>query len=189
MQEFLSPRSVWDFAFRQLRLGEVIAESGLLHGFADGSFGVVLFYVSRGEGILLEPCVGVIELDVVSRMTRRIFCRQCGIDLGFEFMRVQIRGGNAQLLRGIGQGGDPVPGGAPESGPNPHPGTSSSWPPLTREDLRRGAGRALPGSHGPRAGEEPGVGVGVVSVAVQKAERSAHDAAEARGPEGEDLGG
>src|ERR1022692_1766389 len=104
MQELFAEGSVGDFAFRELRLGEVVAQSGLLHCLADGSFGVVFLYTGGGESVLVEPGERIVELYVGGGVTGRKLRGQGGVDLRFEFAGVEIGGGDAELLRGIGQG-------------------------------------------------------------------------------------
>src|ERR1700690_10982 len=104
MQELSAESGIRYFAGRELCLGKVIAQSSLLHCLADGSLRVALLDVSGGEGVLIEPGVRVIEFYVGGGVTGRKLRCQRAVDLGFKFARIEIGGGNAELLRGIRQG-------------------------------------------------------------------------------------
>src|SRR5712671_390451 len=75
----------------------------------------MLFHMGGSEDILIQPCEREVELNVGSGTAGRKFRRKSAVDLGFEFFRVQISGGNAEFLRGIGKSGNAVVGG--ESNP------------------------------------------------------------------------
>src|SRR3974390_3250163 len=74
VQEFPAQRRIGNFACGKLRLGVVVAYSGLLHRFANRRLSVALMNASSGESVLIEPGQREVHLHISGWMPGRKLC-------------------------------------------------------------------------------------------------------------------
>src|SRR5438046_1464586 len=98
MQESMPKFSIGRRALSQLRARVVPAQADLLHRFASGALGVLLFHFERRESFVVEKCNWIVErFDEVSGLACCEFCCKRLVDLILESRDIHVGGWHMQF--------------------------------------------------------------------------------------------